>query len=253
MSEQSTDLQNRVALVTGASRRIGAEISRTLHQAGMKLCIHYRFSSAHAEQLVSDLNTIREGSAVKVQMDLQQTERLPELVAEATSQWGRLDLLVNNASTFYPTPVGEITLENWDDLVGSNMKAPLFLSQAAAPELAKHQGNIINIIDIHSERPRRKHTVYSMAKSGLLGMTRSLAMELAPDIRVNGVAPGAILWPEDESEQAKTQHLDIIERTALKHSGNPTDIAKAVLFLVKDAPYITGHMLPVDGGRLINI
>ena len=251
MSEQSTDLQNRVALVTGASRRIGAEIARTLHQAGMKLCIHYRFSSAHAEQLVSDLNTIREGSAVKVQMDLQQTERLPELVAEATSQWGRLDLLVNNASTFYPTPVGEITLENWDDLVGSNMKAPLFLSQAAAPELAKHQGNIINIIDIHSERPRRKHTVYSMAKSGLLGMTRSLAMELAPDIRVNGVAPGAILWPE--GDQAVDDQAALLERVALGRLGSAGDIAGAVAFLGLDAPYITGQILAVDGGRSLNI
>jgi len=251
MSDNTTILQGKVALITGASRRIGAEIARTLHHAGMNLCLHYRSSEKEARQLADELLAIRQDSVITLSLDLLQTDELPGLVKQACTHWGRLDALVNNASTFYPTPVNDISEQDWDILMGSNLKAPLFLSQAAAPELAKHQGSIINIIDIHAERPRRKHVVYSMAKSGLLAMTKSLALELGPDIRVNGVAPGAILWPENEADQQA--HQAILEKTVLKHAGKPTDIANAVLFLLRDAPYITGHMLPVDGGRLLNI
>lgn len=251
MSDNPTNLQGKVALITGASHRIGAEIARTLHHAGMNLCLHYRSSADEAQQLANELLADRADSVITLALDLLQTRELSNLVSQATSQWGRLDALLNNASTFYPTPVDEITEKDWDVLMGSNLKAPLFLSQAAAPELAKHQGNIINIIDIHAERPMRRHVVYNMAKSGLLAMTKSLARELGPEIRVNGIAPGAILWPEDEIDPQKQQ--TILEKTALKRAGSPTDIAKAVLFLLRDAPYVTGHMLPVDGGRLLNI
>ena len=251
MSDNPTNLQGKVALITGASHRIGAEIARTLHHAGMNLCLQYRSSADEAQQLANELLADRADSVITLALDLLQTRELSNLVSQATSQWGRLDALLNNASTFYPTPVDEITEKDWDVLMGSNLKAPLFLSQAAAPELAKHQGNIINIIDIHAERPMRRHVVYNMAKSGLLAMTKSLARELGPEIRVNGIAPGAVLWPEDEIDPQKQQ--TILEKTALKRAGSPTDIAKAVLFLLRDAPYVTGHMLPVDGGRLLNI
>ena len=251
MSDNPTNLQGKVALITGASHRIGAEIARTLHHAGMNLCLHYRSSADEAQQLANELLADRADSVITLALDLLQTRELSNLVSQATSQWGRLDALLNNASTFYPTPVDEITEKDWDVLMGSNLKAPLFLSQAAAPELAKHQGNIINIIDIHAERPMRRHVVYNMAKSGLLAMTKSLARELGPEIRVNGIAPGAVLWPENEIDPQKQQ--TILEKTALKRAGSPTDIAKAVLFLLRDAPYVTGHMLPVDGGRLLNI
>jgi len=251
MPDNAENLHNKVALITGASRRIGAEIARTLHHAGMNLCIHYRKSADAAHQLADELQTDRPDSVVTLQLDLLQTEELAGLIEQATSQWGRLDALINNASTFYPTPVNEITEQDWDTLMGSNLKAPLFLSQAAAPELARNNGNIVSIIDIHAERPMRQHVVYSVAKSGLLAMTKSLARELGPEIRVNGVAPGAILWPENEVDQQK--HQAILDRTELKRAGNPTDIANAVLFLLRDAPYVTGHMLPVDGGRLLNI
>lgn len=254
MSEQSSDLTGKVALITGASRRIGAEIARTLHQAGMNLCIHYRTSETEAQELVDELNAIREDSAIKIQQDLLEIDALPGLISKTDDHWGRLDLLLNNASTYYPTPVEDFTSRDWDILMGSNLKAPLFLSQAAAPLLAKHQGNIINIVDIFAERPKLGHTVYSIAKSGLLALTRSLARELGPHVRVNGVGPGAILWAEHESDEDSQQsHKEIINRTALKRWGNPADIAAAVLFLLRDAPYITGHMIPVDGGRLLHI
>ena len=254
MSDQSSDLSGKVALITGASRRIGAEIARSLHQAGMNLCIHYRSSEADAQQLVDELQSVRKNSAIKVQMDLLQTEALPELVSRAASEWGRLDLLLNNASTYFPTPVGDFTGKDWDILMGSNLKAPLFLSQAAAPVLAKSQGSIINIIDIFAERPKLRHTLYSIAKSGLLTMTRSLARELGPDVRVNGVGPGAILSAEHETTSAAEYvQQEVINQTALKRWGNPADIAATVLFLLRDAPYVTGHMIPVDGGRLLYI
>ena len=254
MSDQPSDLTGKVALITGASRRIGAEIARTLHHAGMNLCIHYRSSEEDARQLVDELQGIRKDSAISIQQDLLEISQLPKLVQQAADRWGRLDLLLNNASTFYPTPVDEFTERDWDILLGSNLKAPLFLSQAAAPILAENQGNIINIVDIFADRPKLRHTVYSIAKSGLLTLTKSLARELGPDIRVNGVAPGAILWAEHEtSAEAEKTQQEVIDRTALNRYGEPSDIASAVLFLLRDAPYVTGHILPVDGGRLLNI
>ncbi len=242
------DIEGKVALVTGASRRIGAEIVRTLHRAGMRLCLHYRSSREDAEFLADELNAARANSAKLIRADLSETSALVGLVGTCVEHFGRLDLLVNNASTFYPTPIGSITEKDWDILLASNLKAPLFLSQAAAEPLAVNQGSIINIVDIHAERPMKNHTVYSIAKSGLLALTKSLARELGPDIRVNGVAPGAILWPENGEARA-----DILNRIPLKRSGKPEDIAAAVLFLFRDATYVSGHMLPVDGGRLLNI
>jgi len=255
MSEASSILDGQVALITGASKRIGAQIARTLHHAGMNLCLHYRSSEEQAITLASELEKQRPDSVQLVAADLLDTDHLPDIVNTVIERWGRLDLLVNNASGFYPTPVGEITKTHWEGLMGANLEAPLFLSQAAAPALKDSQGSIINIIDIHAERPMRQHVVYSVAKAGLLALTKSLAGELGPGIRVNGVAPGAILWPENESDTAESDslHEAILSRTALKRPGSPDDIANAVLFLHRDAPYVTGHMLPVDGGRLLNI
>lgn len=244
-------MQNKTALITGAAARIGAEIATTLHASGMNIVIHYRSSAAKAEALSVKLNTLRENSATTLQADLLKTGTLNELVSQAAGIWGGLDVLVNNASSFYPTPVGEITEEHWDDLLGSNLKAPLFLSQAATPHLRKTQGCIINIVDIHGFRPMKAHPVYCAAKAGLAMLTQSLAKELGPDIRVNGVAPGAIMWPSSELD--KDIQKSILERTALKRQGGPEDIAKTVKFLVMDAGYITGQVIPVDGGRSLNI
>ncbi len=251
MNPTRQDIKGKVALITGASRRIGAELARTLHHAGMGLCLHYRSSRQDAERLADELNEVRQHSVKPVQADLLAADAPRNLVDTCIEHFGRLDLLVNNASAFYPTPVGSITEKDWDILLASNLKAPLFLSQAAVESLAAHQGSIINIIDIHAERPMKNHIVYSIAKSGLLALTKSLARELGPDIRVNGVAPGAILWPENaESEQPRA---DILDRIPLRRCGEPQDIAAAVLFLFRDTGYINGHMLPVDGGRLLNI
>ena len=244
-------MQDKVALITGASRRIGAEIARTLHHAGMNLCLHYRSSEQETEQLAEELLAIRPDSVITVSLDLIKTDEMDWLIKECTTQWGRLDALINNASAFYPTPVGEITEHDWDVLMNGNLKAPLFLSQAAIPELKRQHGSIINIIDVYAERPRLTYVVYSMSKAGLLSMTKSLARELGPEIRVNGIAPGAILWPVDEEDELG--HQELLDRTALKRLGEPRDIANAVLYLLRDAPYVTGHMLPVDGGRLLNI
>ncbi|VAW66905.1 FolM Alternative dihydrofolate reductase 1 [hydrothermal vent metagenome] len=241
----------KTVLITGAAARIGAEISRTLHGAGMNIIIHYRSSAQKADALCAELNIMRENSAAVLQADLLQTATLDELVKRASAIWGQLDVLINNASSFYPTPVGEITEAHWDDLMGSNLKAPIFLSQAAAPFLKKTQGCIINIVDIHGFRPMKAHPVYCAAKAGLAMLTQSLAKELGPEIRVNGVAPGAIMWPNTELD-ADVQ-ASIIERTALKRQGCPQDIAKAVKFLVLDGEYITGQVIPVDGGRSLNI
>ncbi len=251
MPSQHPDISEKVALITGASRRIGAEIARTLHAAGMNLCLHYRSSSKEAEALKTELESNRSDSVYLLEADLLNIDDLPHLIDQTLAHYGQLDLLVNNASTYYPTPVGEITLSNWDDLLGSNLKAPLFLSQAAIPALQKTKGCIINLVDIHAERPMKEHTVYSIAKSGLLALTKSLARELGPEIRVNGVGPGAIMWPDEGKSAAEQQ--EIVSRTALQRPGEAQDIAKAVLFLFRDAPYVTGHMLPVDGGRLLNI
>ena len=242
-------LVDKVALITGSARRIGAAIATALHEAGANVVIHYRSSGDAAAVLVDKLNAVRSDSAHAVQADLNETDRLPGLVARAVAWRGRLDILVNNASSFYPTPPGEITEEQWDDLVGSNLKAPLFLSQAALPELRKAQGSIINIVDIHARRPLRQHTVYGPAKAGLAMLTLSLAKDLAPEVRVNGVAPGAILWPEDELDE--TAKDSILEQIPLKRTGDPADIAGCVLYLVRDAGYVTGQIIAVDGGRSI--
>jgi pteridine reductase len=247
----SNSLHGKVALITGGAKRIGASDSRMLHAAGMNIVIHCRSSRDAADALAAELNTIRQHSAHVLQLDLDQTEQLASLVEQAVVIWGRLDALINNASSFYPTPVGSITVDDWDHLMGSNLKAPLFLSQAAAPHLKKTGGCIVNMVDVHAFKPMRKHPVYCAAKAGLVMLTQSLARELGPEVRVNGVAPGAILWPENEM-QAETKQL-ILDRTALKRPGTPEDIAKAILFLVRDADYITGQIISVDGGRSLNI
>lgn len=241
----------KVVLITGSAQRVGATIARSLHATGCHIAIHYQNSAAAANSLMQELNQIRPDSAITIQANLLDTDNLPPLVDQVIKQWGRLDVLVNNASSFYPTTIGNIVEAAWQDLVGTNFKAPLFLAQAAAPYLKQTQGCIINMVDIHAERPMRKHIIYSAAKAALSSVSKSLARELAPEVRVNGIAPGAILWPEqttpDQTKQA------ILERVALKRCGTPEDIAQAVKFLAFDAPYITGHILPVDGGRRLFI
>lgn len=240
---------NKVALITGAAHRIGATTARLLHQNGMNIVLHYRGSREQAQAVQKELNDIRENSVILIQADLHITNGLPALIEESAKAWGRLDVLINNASSFYPSPIGKATEEQWDDLIGSNLKAPFFLAQAAAPYLKKHNGCIINIVDIHAERPLKTFPIYSMAKAGLAMMTKSLACELGPDIRVNGVAPGAILWPENLDEVAKQR---IVSRTFLKRQGEPNDISKTILYLIKDADYVTGQVIAVDGGRSLN-
>jgi len=242
-------LEGRVALVTGAARRVGAEIATQLHAAGADVGIHYRHSADDAGDLVARLNALRPDSAAAFQADLLDTASIPALVAAVCGWRGGVDILINNASTFYPTPLGEITEAHWDDLVGSNFKAPLFLAQAAAASLRERRGAIVNIVDIHAQRPLRNHVVYSPAKAGLAMLTRVLAKELAPDVRVNGVSPGAILWPEsDMSEDTKAS---ILEEVPLARAGSPEDIAGCVVYLVRDAIYVTGQIVAVDGGRSI--
>lgn len=241
----------KTALITGGSKRIGAAISRLLHQADYNVIIHCRLSQQAANELAGELNAARADTAKVIQGDLNDETIYNYLIEQACQCWGRLDILINNASSFFPTPVGSITLDDWNNLINSNMKAPLFLSQAAAPHLKKTQGNIINMVDVHGIRPMREHPVYCAAKAGLSMLTMSLAKELGPDIRVNGVAPGAILWPESDIPD-HTKQL-ILERTSLKRPGEPIDIAKTVLFLVKENNYITGQIIAVDGGRTLNI
>lgn len=248
MQHNTDSLHGKVALVTGAAHRVGASIVRACHAQGMNVVLHYRHSHDAAQALADELNEQRIHSVVLQQADLSDTQCLPELVENAASTWGHLDLLVNNASSFYPTAMGEVDETIWDDLMASNLKAPFFLSQAAAKSLSKRGGSIINIVDIHADRPLKGYPVYCMAKAGLVMMTKSLARELGPDIRVNAVAPGAILWPEGIEESTKQ---DIVERTALKRSGSPDDIARAVIYLVRDAQYTTGQILAVEGGRTL--
>jgi pteridine reductase len=242
-------LRGQVVLITGAARRVGAEIARTLHAAGADILIHYRSSAAAAIALADEFNHARAHSAAIFAAQLLDADAPDKLLAATLSEFGRLNILINNASSFYPTPVGKISLPQWDDLIGSNLKAPLFLSQAAAPSLRAQRGLIINMIDIHGFRPLRAHPVYSAAKAGLAMLTRSLARELGPEIRVNGIAPGPVLWPEGEMDD-ELKH-EIVEKTALKRHGTPQDIARTALFLAKDAPYITGQIISVDGGRSI--
>lgn len=242
-------LDNKVVLITGAAHRIGAITARTLHAKGMNLILHYRSSDEAAKALRDELLSHRADSVILIKADLHETRKLHKLAKMASEKWGRLDVLINNASSFYSTEIGHVSEIQWDDLIGSNLKAPFFLSQAAAPYLKKHQGCIVNIVDIHAERPLKAFPVYSMAKAGLVMMTKSLACELGPEIRVNAVAPGAILWPEHLDDDDKEK---IISRTFLKRKGEPEDIAKAILYLVKDAGYMTGQILAVDGGRSLN-
>jgi pteridine reductase len=240
---------DKVFLVTGAARRIGAAIVTCLHENGARAAIHHRGPADDAEKLAGELNAIRENSAAIFQADLLDTASLPSLV-DAVVEWGgSLDGLVNNASSFYPTPVGNITEEHWDELVGSNLKAPMFLSQAAAEHLRTSGGSIVNIVDIHADRPLRDHIVYGSAKAGLAMLTRSLAKDLAPQVRVNGVSPGAILWPENG--MTETVQKNTLEQIPLQRAGRPEDIASCVLYLLRDATYVTGQIIPVDGGRSV--
>lgn len=242
-----SDLTDKVVLITGGAQRVGAMTARLLHAAGANILLHYRHSRQQALDLQTELHEIRKNSVVLVQADLLETEKLKGLVDKSLEQWGRLDILVNNASSFYPTPLGSVTEKHWDDLIGSNMKAPFFLSQLAAPYLEKQQGCIINIVDIHAQRPMEGHSVYNMAKAGLAMLVKTLAFELGPNIRVNGVAPGAIMWPSTNMDEVTKQR--IVSRTYLKRKGSAQDIAKTVLFLVSNAGYITGQIIAVDGGR----
>jgi len=250
-SEVDQSAQPRTALITGAAQRIGAVIARTLHKSGFCLALHYRGSEAAAQALKDELEERCPDSVSLHRADLLELEALPRLVAEVVERWGRLDVLVNNASTFYATPVGTVAQDQWDDLMGTNLRAPFFLSQAAAPHLAAVGGCIVNIVDIHGERPMKRHPVYSIAKAGKVMMTKAMAKELAPAVRVNAVAPGAILWPESELDEERQK--DILSRIALQRRGEPADIARAVRFFAVDAPYVTGQVLAVDGGRSLNL
>jgi len=248
MSEASS-LAGKWALITGAGRRVGAAIASALHAEGANVAIHYRGSAADASGLAGKLNAARPGSALTVQADLHDTGKLGALVTDVVRQTGRLDVLVNNASSFYPTPLATVTEEQWSDLMGTNLKAPLFLAQAALPHLRATRGCIVNVVDIHALRPLRDHTIYGAAKAGLAFLTRALARDLAPDIRVNGVAPGAILWPEGG---VPDQMRDVVlKQIPLKRVGEPADIAACVLYLVRDAHYVTGQVIAVDGGRSV--
>ena len=246
-------MQGKVVLVTGGAKRVGAAVSRRLHAAGAYIVIHYRSSLYEALALCAELNALRPQSAMTVQADLLHTAAFTSVIAEVLKQTGRLDALVNNASSFYATPLAHVNEEQWVDLMGTNLKAPLFLAQAAAEELRRCQGCIVNIADIHAERPMHGHLLYSAAKAGLVALTKGLAQELAPQVRVNAVAPGVISWPEGEAWQNEERRSKIVAHTLLKREGEPEDIARTVKFLIADAPYITGQVIAVDGGRSINL
>lgn len=242
----------KTVLITGAAKRVGRAIARELHAAGANVAVHYRAAADAAQALAAELNAARPGSAACLQADLLDSAALPALITTTLTRFGQIDGLINNASSFFATPLGAIDLAAWDDLVGSNLKAPLFLTQAAAPHLRATRGAVVNITDIHAERPLAGYPLYCAAKAGLLGLTRALAIELAPEVRVNAVAPGPILWPDDDTfdDAARTR---IIEHTLLKHAGSPQDIARTVCFLFNDAPYVTGQVINVDGGRTAHL
>ena len=240
-------LAGRCVLITGGAKRLGAAVARKLHGAGAAIVVHYQRSADAAHALVAQLDALRPGSAHAVAADLLETAALPGLVQAALDRYGRLDVLVNNASSFYPTPLGSITPAQFEDLVGTNLRAPLFLSQAAAPALRATQGLIINMSDIHGQRPLKGHAVYSSAKAGVVMLTKSLARELGPEIRVNAIAPGPVMWPERPMDEALK--AEIVGKTALRRTGSPEDIARTALFLAADAPYVTGQVIAVDGGR----
>ena len=245
-------LTGKVALVTGAARRIGAEICRALHEAGMTLAVHYRNSADDARVLRDELQHRRAQSAFVFQGDLLQRGTPENLAEQVVSALGRIDLLVNNASNFYPTPLAEATVEQWDDLLGINLRAPFFLSRACAAQLGNHGGSIVNLADIHGEHPLAEHSIYNIAKAGVVMMTRTLARELAPRVRVNAIAPGAILWPEHK-KMGPSARERILERIPLGRTGDPQEIARAVVFLARDATYTTGQVIAVCGGRSIHL
>ena len=246
-------LNNKVVLITGGAKRVGAAICRELHACGAQLMIHYKSSTKEARALQVELNLQRANSVAIIQGDLLNIAVLPSLVQETVNRFGQLDILINNASSYYATEIGAITEENWQDLMGSNLKAPMFLAQAAATELRKNHGCIVNITDMHIERPKKGYVVYSVAKAGLVTLTKSLAHELSPEVRVNAVAPGPVQWPENNPQFDEVYRQRVISQTLLKRVGEAADIAKAVKFLVADAPFITGHVLAVDGGRSLNL
>ena len=246
-TSQDHPLAGRCVLVTGAARRIGAAIARELHAAGAALAVHYRSSAQDAQHLVDELNRARAGSAAAFATDLLDLAALPSLVTAVVDRFGRLDVLVNNASSFHATPFGSITPAQFEDLLGTNLRAPLFLTQAAVPALRAARGLVLNLADIHGERPLREHCVYSAAKAGLVMLTRSLARELGPEIRVNAISPGPVLWPD--RGMAEELQREIVAKTALRRAGSPEDIARTALFFAADAPYVTGQVLAVDGGR----
>ena len=245
-------MKTKVALVTGAAKRIGARITRTFHQAGYNIILHYNRSADEAHELQEKLNSERSDSVSLLQLDLVNYSKWKDLEDRCMDTWGRLDVLVNNASTFYPTVIGTASDSEWNDLIGSNLKAPFFLSQTLAPCLKEFAGNIVNICDIHGDRPLKNYSIYSIAKAGLAMMTRSLAKELAPEVRVNGIAPGAILWPEEQAEVGEGLKATIIRQIPLKRQGAPEDVANTALFLARDAPYVNGQILSVDGGRSLS-
>ena len=246
-------MQGKVVLVTGGAKRVGAAICRYLHAAGGNIVIHYRTSLYEALALRAELNGLRENSAHCLQADLLDVAALKTLINESIKIYGHLDALVNNASSFYSTPLPNINEQQWTDLVGTNLKAPLFLAQAAAEALKHRNGSIVNIADIHADRPMQEHVIYSAAKAGLVSVTKGLAQELAPQVRVNAISPGVISWPEDQAWKNEEMRRKIIGHTLLKREGEPDDIARTVKFLIADAPYITGQVIAVDGGRSINI
>ena len=248
-NSEPSPLPGQVVLITGGARRVGAEIARGLHAAGARVLLHYRHSAQAARAVADELNSIRPASVAIHGADLAHPDAPQELIGAALREFGQIDILINNASTFYPTRLGETTLAQWDELIDTNVKAPFFLSQAAAPSLRARRGLILNIVDIHALRPLKRHPVYSIAKAGLAMLTRALARELGPDIRVNGIAPGPVLWPERPMDEDLKR--EIIAKTALKRHGEPRDIAATALFLARDAPYITGQIIAVDGGRSI--
>lgn len=241
------------AIITGGARRIGAEIARCLHRRGLSICLHYRGSEAPAGELVDELNGDRAGSATMVQADLADSNAAQVIHDAALAAFGRIDVLINNASAFYPTPVKQASQEDWDDLFASNARGPYFLSRICAPELARRPGAIVNLVDIHGLVPMKDNSIYCMAKAALVMQTKALAKDLAPMVRVNGVAPGSILWPEGAAEGGQEAQQAILERVPLQRQGTPADIAGAVTFLALDAPYVTGQILAVDGGRTLNM
>jgi pteridine reductase len=246
-------MTDKIILITGGAKRVGAAITRLLHAGGAKVMIHYRSSADEATALQLELNGIRPSSAAIIQGDLLDLATLPRLVEETVRQFGGLDVLINNASSYYATDVGDICAEDWENLLGINLRAPLFLSQAAAPELKKRRGCIVNITDMHVEQPKRGYMVYSIAKAGLATLTRSLAKDLAPEVRVNAVAPGPVLWPEENPQFDEDYRQKVIAQTLLNRIGEPEDVARAVRFLIDDSPFVTGQVIGVDGGRSINL